>query len=60
MKWKKREKMATGVAEKKEAATMVMPEARDLVMGEEAMITAGREVDLEVASRKLLANGSLL
>ena len=48
------------VVEKIEVIIMDIQEARDMDTGEEAMITAGREVDLEVAARRLLAKGSLL
>ena len=48
------------VVEKIEVIIMYTQEARVMDTGEEAMITAGREVDLEVAARRLLAKESLL
>ena len=48
------------VVEKIEVIIMDTQEARGMDTGEEAMITAGREVDLEVAARRLLAKESLL
>ena len=48
------------VVEKIEMITMDTQEPRGIATGEEAMTTAGREVVLEVAARRLLAKGSLL
>ena len=57
-----KEKMATEVKWKIEEATMVTQGVKDLAMGEEqeAMGTAGKGMDPEVAARRLLAQGNLL
>ena len=61
-KEEEKEKMATEVKEKIEEATMVAQGAKDIIMVEEqeAMGTAGKGMDPEVAARRLLAKGNLL